>query len=73
MMAKSLATRWEQVRGELTQLDLGWIGLGMFLLGLGVGILGAPGATPVCPWYSLAVGAGMVGFVKIKHWRRYWS
>lgn len=73
MMGKTLAQRWAQVRGELTQLDLGWLSLGMFLLGLGIGILGAPGATPVCPWYALALGGAMVLFVKGKHWRRFWS
>ncbi|GEM_PF-4773281 len=72
-MGKSLQQRWAQTRPHVDLLDLGWDGLGKFLLGLGVGILGAPGATPVCPWYSLALGGAMILFVKGKYWRRFWS
>lgn len=70
-MARSLESRWNRIKNEVTLADLSLDVIGKVLVGLGLGALLAERLAPSA-WWLVGAGLAMSLVVKAKYWKRFW-
>jgi len=71
-MGRSLADRWNRIRGTFTLQDLTLDVTGKILVGLGLGALLAEPLRPYT-WGLIGIGLGCSAIVKAKYWKKFWA
>lgn len=71
-MKRTLRQRWDRVREVFTLEDMSVISAGNVLMALGAGALAAHALAPY-GWWLVGGGILLIGLIKMKYWRRFWS